>query len=124
MYIDSNFRKERALKLVKRNTAKAHFKFTEEFLYSESWEKTAQDRTELRCLIGKGAAQYEARRSCKDEKVAKNAKPSCKHVREMKTLLHPHFYIVKLLLTGVFFFLFALKHRLLVLVRTASLRRF
>ena len=91
MYIDSNFRKERALMLVKRNTAKAHFKFTEEFLYSVSWEKTAQDRTELRCLIGIGASKYEARRSCEDEKVAKNAKPSCKHVREMKTLLHPTF---------------------------------
>ena len=39
--------------------------------------------------------------------------------------LTPHFYIVKLGLTGVYIFLiFALKHRLWVLVRTASLRRF
>ena len=42
---------------------------------------------------------------------------------------HPltaHFYIVKLGLTGVYiiFLIFALKHRLWVLVRTASLRRF
>ena len=37
----------------------------------------------------------------------------------------PHFYIVKLGFTGVYFFLiFAPKHRLWVLVRTASLRRF
>ena len=37
--------------------------------------------------------------------------------------LKPHFYIVKLGFTGVFIFLiFALKHRLWVLVRTASLR--
>ena len=39
--------------------------------------------------------------------------------------LTPHFYIVKLGFTGVSFFLiFAQKHRLWVLVRTASLRRF
>ena len=40
--------------------------------------------------------------------------------------LTPHFYIIKLGFTGVyiFFFFFALKHRLWVLVRTASLRRF
>ena len=39
--------------------------------------------------------------------------------------LTPHFYIVKLGFTGVFiFFDFTLKHRLWVLVRTASVRRF
>ena len=39
--------------------------------------------------------------------------------------LKPHFYIVKLGFTGVYFFLiFAPKHRLWVLVRTASVRRF
>ena len=40
--------------------------------------------------------------------------------------LEPHFYIVKLAFAGVylFFFFFALKHRLWVLVRTASPRRF
>ena len=39
--------------------------------------------------------------------------------------LPPHFYIVKLGFRGVFIFLiFALKHRLWVLVRTASPRRF
>ena len=38
--------------------------------------------------------------------------------------LTPHFYIVKLVFTGVyiFFLIFALKHRLWVLVRTASLK--
>ena len=37
----------------------------------------------------------------------------------------PHFYIVKLGFTGVnFFLIFALKHKLWVLVRTASMRRF
>ena len=39
--------------------------------------------------------------------------------------LTPHFYIVKLGFTGVYIFLiFDLKHRLWILVRTASLRRF
>ena len=40
--------------------------------------------------------------------------------------LTPHFYIVKLGFTGVniIFLFFALKHRLWVLVRTASMRRF
>ena len=40
--------------------------------------------------------------------------------------LTPHLYIVKLGFTGLYFFflIFALKHRLWVLVRTASLRRF
>ena len=42
------------------------------------------------------------------------------------TRLTPHFYIVKLGCTGVyiFFLIFALKHRLWVLVKTASLRQF
>ena len=51
---------------------------------------------------------------------------SCKRVRVMKTHLHSTliYYIVKLGFTGVYIFLiFALKHRSLVLVRTASLRR-
>ena len=41
-------------------------------------------------------------------------------------LLKPHFYIVKLGFTGVYliFLISAQKHRLWVLVRTASLRRF
>ena len=38
--------------------------------------------------------------------------------------LTPHFYIVKPGFTGVFILIFALKHRLWVLIRTASLRRF
>ena len=40
--------------------------------------------------------------------------------------LEPHFYIVKLGFTGVYisFLISAQKHRLWVLVRTASLRRF
>ena len=50
----------------------------------------------------------------------------------MKTYLYnfdpfkPHFYIVKLVFTGVYsiFLISAQKHRLWVLVRTASLRRF
>ena len=50
-------------------------------------------------------------------------RPSRKRIRVTKTPLTPHLYIVKLGLTeGIHYFLiFALKHRLWVRVRTASL---
>ena len=40
--------------------------------------------------------------------------------------LKPHFYVVKLGFTGIYiiFLIFAQKHRLWVLIRTASLRQF
>ena len=52
--------------------------------------------------------------------------PSRKHAYIMLTPLKPHFYIVKLGFTGVYiiFRISAQKHRLWVLVRTASPRRF
>ena len=50
---------------------------------------------------------------------------SQKQVCVTNTPFTHHFYYVKLWFTGVYFFLiFAPKHRLWVLVRTASLRRF
>ena len=59
-----------------------------------------------------------------------NACPACKHVHVMKTSLHPH----SCSKTGVYkgqqtqhtcnSLIFALKHRLWVLGRTASVRRF
>ena len=51
---------------------------------------------------------------------------SRKHACIILTPLNPHFYIVKLGFTGVFiiFLISAQKHRLWVLVRTASPRRF
>ena len=35
---------------------------------AESWEQAAQDRTNRRCLINKGAAQFESKRTCKAER--------------------------------------------------------
>ena len=51
---------------------------------------------------------------------------SRKHAYIILTPLKPHFYIVKLGFTGVYIILLiaAQKHRLWVLVRTASSRRF
>ena len=58
--------------------------------------------------------------------------PAKRHFDSTKTCLNnfdplkPHFYIVKLGLTGVYisFLIFVQKHRLWVLVKTASSRRF
>ena len=52
--------------------------------------------------------------------------PSRKHAYIIMTPLNPYFYIVKLGFTGVYiiFLISAQKHRLWVLSRTASLRRF
>ena len=38
---------------------------------TESWEQAAQDRTKWRCLINKGASQFEVRRICESEKKGK-----------------------------------------------------
>ena len=35
---------------------------------TESWEQAAQDRTKWRCLINKGASQFEAKRICEAER--------------------------------------------------------
>ena len=52
--------------------------------------------------------------------------PSRKHTYIILTPLNPYFYIVKLGFTGIYitFLISAQKHRLWVLVRTASTRRF
>ena len=41
---------------------------------TESWEQAAQDRTKWRCLINKGAAQFEAKRICEAERKRKERK--------------------------------------------------
>ena len=54
-----------------------------------------------------------------DNKIIRKTSPCNEHP------LTPHFYIVKLGFTGVYIFsYFCSKHRLWVLVRTASMRRF
>ena len=41
---------------------------------TESWEQAAQDRTKWRCLINKGASQFEAKRICDAERKRKERK--------------------------------------------------
>ena len=41
---------------------------------TESWEKAAQDRANWRCLIRKGADQYEAKRNCEAERKRRERK--------------------------------------------------
>ena len=41
---------------------------------TESWEQAAQDRTKWRCLINKGASQFESKRICEAERKRKKEK--------------------------------------------------
>ena len=45
---------------------------------TESWAQAAQDRTKWRCLINKGAAQFEAKRVCEAERKRKEMKARAK----------------------------------------------
>ena len=45
---------------------------------AESWEQAAQDRTKWRCLINKGASQFEAKRICEAERKRKEMKARAK----------------------------------------------
>ena len=45
---------------------------------TESWEQAAQDRTNWRCLINKGASQFEAKRICEAERKRKETKARAK----------------------------------------------
>ena len=45
---------------------------------TESWEQAAQDRTKCRCLINKGASQFEAKRICEAERKRKERKARAK----------------------------------------------
>ena len=45
---------------------------------TESWEQAAQDRTKWRCLINKGASQFEAKRICEAERKRKGMKARAK----------------------------------------------
>ena len=65
-----NFKKESAYKVEKKQRYKDTFKASlKDFnIPTESWEQAAQDRTKWRCLINKGASQFEAERKCKEWK--------------------------------------------------------
>ena len=45
---------------------------------TESWEQAAQDGTRWRCLINKGASQFEAKRICETERKRKERKARAK----------------------------------------------
>ena len=45
---------------------------------TESWEQAAQDRTKWRCLINKGASQFEAKIICEAERKRKERKARAK----------------------------------------------
>ena len=45
---------------------------------TDSWEQAAQDRTKWRCLINKGASQFEAKRICEAERKRKERKARAK----------------------------------------------
>ena len=45
---------------------------------TESWEQAAQDRTKWRCLINKGASQFEAISICEAERKRKESKARAK----------------------------------------------
>ena len=45
---------------------------------TESFEQAAQDRTKWRCLINKGASQFEAKRICEAERKHKERKARAK----------------------------------------------
>ena len=45
---------------------------------TESWEQAAQDQTKWRCLINKGASQFEAKRICEAERKRKERKARAK----------------------------------------------
>ena len=42
----------------------------------ESWEQAGQDRTKWRCLINKGASQFEEKRICEAERKRRAKEPS------------------------------------------------
>ena len=51
----------------------------------ESWEQVAQDRTKWRCLINKGASQFEEKRICEAERKRKERKARAKEPSSVST---------------------------------------
>ena len=66
-----NFKKERAVKVVKRNDTKTPLKPR---LRTSIFQLSPGNRLHRTCPINKGATQCEAKRMCEAEKSAKNGK--------------------------------------------------
>ena len=75
-----NCKKESAHKVAKRNATKTPLKprLRISIFQLESWEQAAQDRTKWRCLINKGASQFEEKRICEAERKRKERKARAK----------------------------------------------
>ena len=75
-----NCKKESAHKVAKRNATKTPLKPRLRIfnIPTESWEQAAQDRTKWRCLITKGASQFEAKRICEVLRKRKERKARAK----------------------------------------------
>ena len=57
---------------------------------TESWKQAAQDRTKWRCLINKGAAQFEAKRICEPERKRKERKQEPRDHHQTRHSLNSH----------------------------------
>ena len=75
-----NCKKESAHKVAKKKRYKDTLKASlKDFnIPTESWEQATQDRTKWRCLINKGASQFEAKRICEAERKRKERKARAK----------------------------------------------
>ena len=74
-YFFSIGKKESVHKVAKRNATKTPLKPRLRIsIFQLSWEQAAQDRTKWRCLINKGASQFEAKRNCEAERNGKERK--------------------------------------------------
>ena len=74
-----NCKKESAHNVAKRNATKTLKASLKDFnIPTESWEQAAQDQTKWRCLINKGASQFEAKRICEAERKRKERKARAK----------------------------------------------
>ena len=75
-----NCRKESAHKVAKRSASKTHLKpHLTTSISTDSWEQAAQDQTKWRCLINKGATQFELKRICEAERKRKEWKARAKN---------------------------------------------
>ena len=84
-----NFWKETVLIVVKRNATKTPLK-PRFWTNSESWEQAqaAQDRTEWRCSINKGATQFEAKRICEDKRKRKEGNQEPRDHQSEPTIMY------------------------------------
>ena len=84
-----NCKKESAHKVAKRNATTTPLK-PRLRISIESWEQAAQDRTKWRCLINKGASQFEEKRICEAERKRKERKARAKNYHQSQHSPNSH----------------------------------